>query len=342
MKNIKFHKLMIYQDFIIPLAWPEAPVRTAGGPYDKLLEFFKLYRNGYYKAGHAAFLLVNHSTGDIDYFDFGRYISPDKNGRARSKETDPEVVFNFKADIKDGSITNLTEIIKAIGAHPQTHGEGTLYAGIQEGINYSKAKDYIKNVQDAPYTPYGPFVIGGTNCSRFVAQTIAKSIKGYGFKFLFPWYFTPAPLGNIFYSSGKKLLKLDDKGEVTELFIKGEGKQFNFMKEIMMYKNGETTPDPNYASLNKIDAPLERKNVSERAQWLGGTGAGAWYEIKSVGENKIKVARHQANGDNDFTFDFVGPTDQIEFNKTYKFEYGSHGSKVILSQSGKTFEFTKK
>ena len=60
---------MIYQDFIIPLAWPEASVRTAGGPYDKLLEVFKLYRNGYYKAGHAAFLLVNHATGDIDYFD---------------------------------------------------------------------------------------------------------------------------------------------------------------------------------------------------------------------------------------------------------------------------------
>ena len=28
---------MTYNDFIIPLAWPEAPVRTAGGPYDKVL-----------------------------------------------------------------------------------------------------------------------------------------------------------------------------------------------------------------------------------------------------------------------------------------------------------------
>lgn len=333
---------MIYQDFIIPLAWPEAPVRTAGGPYDKLLEFFKLYRNGYYKAGHAAFLLVNHATGDIDYFDFGRYISPDKNGRARSKETDPEVVFNFKADIRDGSIYNLNEIIKAIGVHPQTHGEGTLYAGIQKGINYSKAVEHVRRVQDAPFTPYGPFVVGGTNCSRFVAQTIAKSIKGNGFKFLFPWYFTPAPLGNIFYSSGRKLLKLNKEGEVIELFIKGEGKQFNFMKEIMMYKNGETTPDPNKASQNKIDAPINRENVSERAQWLGGTGAGAWYEIMSVSQNNIKVARHQANGENDFIFDFIGPTDQIEFNRPYKFEYGSHGSKVILSQSGQNFEFTKK
>lgn len=333
---------MIYKDFIIVLAWPEAPVRTAGGPYDKLLEFFKLYRNGYYKAGHAAFLLVDHKSGDIDYFDFGRYISPDKNGRARSKRTDPEVIFNFKAIIKNSSIDNLEDIIKEIGAHPQTHGEGTLYAGVQEGINYDKAMTFINSLQDQPYIPYGPFVVGGTNCSRFVAQTIAKSIKGSGFKFLYPWYFTPAPLGNIFYSSSEKLFKLDKEGRLSELSIKGEAKQFNFMKEIMMYKNGETTPDPCNATLNKIDAPNERKNVSENAQWLGGTGAGAWYELKSISEGKIRVARHQANGDNDFTFDFEGPSNQIEFNKPYNFEYGSHGSKVIISQSGKTFEFIKK
>ena len=95
---------MIYKDFIIPLAWPEAPVRTAGGPYDKFLEKFSIYRNGYYKAGHAAFLLINHKNGDVDYFDFGRYISPSKYGRARSKETDPEVAFKIKAKIVDGEI----------------------------------------------------------------------------------------------------------------------------------------------------------------------------------------------------------------------------------------------
>jgi hypothetical protein len=333
---------MIYKDFLIPLAWPEAFCRTAGGPYDKLLEYFKLYRNGYYKAGHAAFLLVDHTNGNIDYYDFGRYISPDKKGRARSKETDPEVDFKFKAEIKNGTINNLSEIIKVIGANQQTHGEGTLYAGIQEGINLSKAVEFIKLIQTTPYRSYGPFILGGANCSRFVAQTIAKSIKGTGFKFLFPWYFTPAPLGNIFYSSGKRLLKLDQSGEVIELFVKGEGKQFNFMKEIMMFKDGETTPNPNEASLNKTEAPLKRINVSERAQWLGGIGAGAWYEIKDISENNIKVARHQANGFNDFTSEFQGPAQQINFKEPYKFLYGSHGSKVILSQNDKTFVFTKK
>ena len=135
---------MAYNDFIIPLAWPEAPVRTAGGPYDKFLALFNLYRNGYYKAGHAAFLLVNSENGDVDYYDFGRYISPNKNGRARSKFTDPEVVFEIKAQIENGEIVNYYEIVKAIGTHPQTHGDGTLYTGIQKGINHAKAVEFIK------------------------------------------------------------------------------------------------------------------------------------------------------------------------------------------------------
>ncbi len=332
---------MIYKDFIIPLAWPEATCRTAGGPYDKLLQIFKLYRNGYYKAGHAAFLLVNHKNGEIDYFDFGRYISPDKNGRARSKETDPEVVFDIKAEIKDGNIINFNEIIKVIGEHLQTHGEGTLYAGIQKGINHTKAIEFIRSIQKVPYTPYGPFVVGGTNCARFVAQTIAASVKGKGFKFIYPWYFTPAPLGNIFYSSEKTLYKLDN-GEVIILEVKGEGKQFNFMKEIMMYKKGETTPDPSKASVNKTNAPLDRLNVSSNAQWLGGIGAGAWYELKNISPNGIEVARTQGTGLLDYSYQFIGPSNNLDFEKEYKFEYGSHGSKVIISQNGKTFEFIKK
>ncbi len=332
---------MIYNDFIIPLAWPEAPVRTAGGPYDKLLAKFNLFRNGYYKAGHAAMLLVKSDTGDIDYFDFGRYISPDKNGRARSKETDPEVAFDLKAEIKGDKILNFYDIIKAIGAHPQTHGDGTLYAGIQAGINHEKAIDFIKSVQVKPYTPYGPFVVGGTNCSRFVAQTIAAAKKGSGFKFLYPWYLTPAPLGNIFYSTGKTLYKLESNNEVTPLNIKGEISQFKFMAEIMRYQAGEETPDPTKAGINKITAPEIRNNVSEKAQWLGGTGAGAWYEVLNVSADSIEVKRTQGNGHVDFVFHFSGPANNLDINKSYAIEFGSHGTKVIISQNGKTFEFVR-
>ena len=332
---------MTYKDFIIPLAWPEAHVRTAGGPYDILFKLINICRNGYYKAGHAAFLLVNSSTGDIDYYDFGRYISPDKNGRARSKETDPEVVFEIKAEIKDNKIVNFTDIVKAIGSHPQTHGDGTLYAGIQTNINHSKALEFVKNIQDKPYTPYGPFVYGGTNCSRFVAQTIAFSVKSGGRKFLYPWYLTPAPLGNIFYSTEKTLFKLDESKNVIEIDIKGEIKQFNFMVGIMKYKKGETTPDPKKAGLNKITAPKRHSNVSENAQWLGGTGAGAWYEITKTYTESVEVKRIQGNGHLDYMHKFSGPVNLIDLNSDFQFEFGSHAAVTLISQNGKTFKFVR-
>ncbi|MBL56740.1 MAG: hypothetical protein CMP61_06100 [Flavobacteriales bacterium] len=332
---------MEYNDFIIPLAWPEAPVRTAGGPYDKILQLFNLHRNGYYKAGHAAFLLINSTTGQVDYYDFGRYISPNKNGRARSKETDPEVIFDVKAKVKDHVITNFDEIIQSIGSHPQTHGEGTLYAGIQRDINHAKALAFIQKIQEKPYTPYGPFVYGGTNCSRFVAQTIAFSVKAGGRKFLYPWYLTPAPLGNIFYSSEKTLYKLNESGQIDALHIYGEMKQFNFMAKIMKYEKGETTPDPTKAGLNKVTAPARHPGLSPNAQWLGGIGAGAWYEITYKNAESIEVKRTQGNGDVDYIYKFTGPVQAIDFDSEFNFEHGSHGMVTLLSQKGKTVKFVR-
>lgn len=331
---------MEYKDFIIPLAWPEAFVRTPGGPYDKLLSLFNIHRNGYYKFGHAAFLLINHKTGEVDFFDFGRYISPFKNGRARSKKTDPEINFKLKAKIKDGEIENLHGLLKAINSNHNSHGEGTLYAGIQKRISHQKAISFIENIQKKPYSPYGPFIYKGTNCSRFVAQTIAYSKRGMGLKFIYPWYLTPAPLGNIFFSNGKKLFKLEKDLSLSILLVRGPIKQFNFMKKIILFKKGETTPNPADAPVNKVNAPKTRINVGENAQWLGGIGAGAWYEIIRFEENTIKIQRTQGNGDVDYTLPFS--TSEVGFNpkNPYKFKYGSHGSTALITQKDTTFKFT--
>lgn len=328
---------MQYNDFIIPLAWPEAPVRTAGGPYDKLLEKFKLYKNGYYKAGHAAFLLINSKNGDVEYFDFGRYISPDKNGRARSKETDPEVAVEIKAKFKHGNIENLDDILIYIDQHPHTHGDGTMYAGIQKNINYTKAKEFIGKIQEKPYTPYGPFVVGGTNCSRFVAQTIAYSKKGSGLKFIYPWYFTPAPLGNIFYSSEKLIFKVKNK-HVEQIKVKGERNQFKFMREIMMFTSNESTPDPSKAHLNKITPPENK--ISDTAQWLGGIGAGAWYDVLEKNNKKIKVKRTQGTGHVDFEYWFEGDV-ELNLDIPFEFQYGSHGNQILIKQNTSTLKFTR-
>jgi hypothetical protein len=113
------------------------------------------------------------------------------------------------------------------------------------------------------------------------------------------------------------------------------------MKEIMLFKKGESTPDPNLAALNKIEAPDDRTYVSDKAQWLGGTGAGAWYEILNQTDTGIEVKRTQGNGHVDFSHNYKTYENDFDLNQDYKFEYGSHGAKVLISQNGKTFTFVR-
>ena len=53
---------------IIVLAWPEGMVKNADSWYD-----FFLSKNGMYRVGHSAIILINNELESINYFDFGRY-----------------------------------------------------------------------------------------------------------------------------------------------------------------------------------------------------------------------------------------------------------------------------
>ena len=97
------------KDFIIVLAWPEGMVAGAGSWYDKVFS-----NNGKYRAGHSALILVNSSTNQLHYFDFGRYHSPFGFGRARDLETDPDISLKSKPIISDNSIDNIEEILLEI------------------------------------------------------------------------------------------------------------------------------------------------------------------------------------------------------------------------------------
>lgn len=332
---------MTYKDFIIPIAWSGANVVTAGGFYDRFLSILKFHKNGFYKVGHAAFLLVNGENGNIDYCDFGRYIAPKKYGRIRDKETDPEVAFDVKAKIDNGKIVNFNEIIKAISIHPYTRGSGTVFAGIQNKISREKAIEFIKKKQSRPYMPYGPFVFDGSNCARFVAQTIAFSKKGNGLRFLYPLYLTPSPVGNIFNTSYQTIYRLEASGEVTAHEIIGRIRKLRFIIKLIKYKSEEKTPDLKTLISSKLNPKIVRKFASENSQWLGGIGAGAWYEITNLCGDKIEVTRTQDDGNIDFCYKFSGPVEQIDFNSQYNFEYGSQGNRILISQNGITYKFLK-
>jgi hypothetical protein len=181
-------------DFIITLAWPEGMVTAPDSWYDKIAS-----KNGKYRVGHSALALVDSTTSKIYYFDFGRYHTPDGFGRIRDTETDPDAGIKQKAKISVEKINNIEEILVEISNNKAYHGEGTLYASVISGINFSTAFNYAKKWQEKGAIPYGPFVRNGTNCSRFVARISRKAEPSFlkKLRLKFPFTISPSPKRNI-------------------------------------------------------------------------------------------------------------------------------------------------
>ena len=82
---------------ILALAYPDVFVRQTEAKYNYALSKLGVVHEGAVCAGHAALILVDGSSGDLHYADFGRYITPIGLGRARTELTDPDVKIKFKA-----------------------------------------------------------------------------------------------------------------------------------------------------------------------------------------------------------------------------------------------------
>ena len=205
-------------DFIIVLAWPEGMVAAAGGWYDKVLS-----TNGKYRVGHSALILVNTATNQLNYFDFGRYHSPFGFGRVRDLETDPDISLKSKPIILGNSIDNIKEILLEISNIKATHGHGTLYASILKNIDFNKAYEKAKEIQNRGLISYGPVVLTGTNCSRFVASIMLASKPHWltKLRLKLPFCLSPSPKRNIsIANSSYHVVNMKNYSLINKSYIK--------------------------------------------------------------------------------------------------------------------------
>lgn len=179
---------------LVALAWPETYCKGTGAWYDSWAEKLGISKNSYYRVGHAALVLVQSDNGAAEYFDFGRYHCPPGMGRVRSAYTDHELQLRFRGRINDdGKLANLTELLGELGNMPQCHGEGLLIAA-QTLVNFQKSHNYIALLQAKELIPYGPFVKRGTNCARFVLNTLDAGFEFFNWRIKLAKYPSPLPL----------------------------------------------------------------------------------------------------------------------------------------------------
>ncbi|PHS10105.1 MAG: hypothetical protein COA88_03545 [Kordia sp.] len=278
---------------IVVMAYPETIVMVADEWYSPFLKYFGLGKKNYLRAGHAALVLIDKKKGDLEYHDFGRYITSEPNGRVRGEKYDRELRFPIKAKIVNNRIQNLNEILEFLSVNPKlTHGEGKLVASVCDQIDYDQAKNHIQKMQRQGAIRYAAFVKNASNCARFVTTILIASVTNQRIKkkLIFSQNFTPSTVGNVVFA--------DTNNQVYEVrdgvISKFESTQFKENKRCFFDRL------PGY-QVNLIGTltPKSVAGLHKNAQWLSGIAAGAWYELTvdaKLNDNEFRFRRISPNG----------------------------------------------
>lgn len=286
---------------ILTLAYPETIVMVADEWYSPYMYRFGIGKKNYVRAGHAALVLIDKSTGVLEYHDFGRYITPEPNGRVRGKDTDHELDFPLIADIDNGAITNLDDILKFLATHPKlTHGDGTLYASVCNKVNYEKARAHITMMQNKHFIRYAAFIKNACNCARFVTDTLIAGVTDASIKRKLSRskWFTPSTIGNVVIANTEKeVYEVSEKGEIDT--FKSTVKKVN--RRLFLDRLSNHNPDF-VGTLH----PKHNNIKHDKAQWLSGIAAGAWFELYDLGH------------DEEYRFRRVSPHGHVDVDGIYK------------------------
>ncbi len=314
---------------IIVLAFPDTYVTMSDEFICKLLPLVGLGTREYIKAGHAAIILIENSSGHATYYDFGRYITPTGYGRVRSAHTDAELEIPFAAELSETyRLQNLDRFLKWIADNPdKTHGNGRLVASVCDTVDYKKAMAIIERFQSRANIPYGAFTRKGSNCSRFVTDTLMAATSSSRLKraLRFNKLFTPSTVGNVEKAAtNQKMYELID-GDIQR--YKGSA----FKENILNYFDKARTEKPG-VSIARVP-PL--------AQKLEGIGSSAWFELVETDLPRHHFRIRRYNEDCITDFDGVFYSENFEPNTMYRFTYDSHCAHCHVIQNGSKIQFKR-
>lgn len=311
-----------YSGFAIALAWPQSYCRQAGAWYDPLMRLLGFNKGYFYQAGHAALVLIDKQEGECLYFDFGRYHTPIGYGRVRSNQSDPELKISCRArfSASGNRIMNLKQILDELQANDSCHGEGLLHASVTE-IDFQSSLVKALEIQHACPMPYGPFVLEGSNCSRFVHSVILAGkpplVSQLRLKYLLP--VTPSPMSNV--------------KALNQYMVRNKPMPRPVIRPAALDKHS-------VGQFPKMPAPPQ--GIEGPLRWLPGLGAGSWFRIEPC-DHQLRVARYSLQGmlEGEGLFEgnaVDGPVDL----RNAELDYPSDCMRITLKVNGQKVTFWRK
>ena len=318
---------MSYEDSAIILTWPDATIRGD----EKWMMFFKkigVVKNLNFKVGHTAVILVKHNTGEMLFYDFGRYITPRGYGRARSKNSDPLLTINVKANSENNQIANLEEIAQHFETMKSVmYGEGRLFFSIVNNVDFNIAKEYGDLCVLQGTYPYGAVAKNNNNCSRFITRMLMKSCKKYHFwhGINLPETIKASPISNIVNANKDRIIYSFSPEEGLNSFKMNRWKSFMFLIHQLgdnVFRS-KANKLPNDKIIGAIDYGSKPITIPKHAKYLGGVGDGAWYFIVENADLHFEISRYSTSGNLEYVV--LGRSSQtVNLNEPWEITYDSH------------------
>lgn len=313
-----------FNDFAIILSWPDATIRGD----EQWMMFFKkigIVKNLNFKVGHTGIIIIDHLSGKMRFYDFGRYVTPRGHGRARSEQSDPLLKIDFIAEIKNKKIHNIEDIVKYLeDIKPVMYGEGRLYFSIVDGINFHQAKEYGDQCVIQGTYPYGAIAKNNNNCSRFITRMLIKASEKYHFwhAINLPETIKSSPISNLVNSSTNRIIYSFSPEEGIQSFKMNRFQSLWFLLKQLRDNvfSQKAASLPNDQIIGAIKYNSKPINIPKSATYLGGVGDGAWYHIERLKNNQFTIQRFTSSGRLEYTVigeSLIPIPDNSDFKVTY-------------------------
>lgn len=327
-----------YNDLALILTWPDATIRGD----EKWMMFFKkigLVKNLNFKVGHTGIVIVKRETGEMHFYDFGRYITSRGYGRARSKLSDPRLEIKLTAKFEGQCIANLEEIVTQFEKQKAAmYGEGTLYFSVASDINFELAKAYGDACVHQGTFPYGAVAPNNNNCSRFICRMLMRSSRKYCWyhSINLPETIKASPISNVVNAVADRMVYSYTPEQGMQHFKMSRWQSFCFLLKKLgdnvRAEKAHLLPDDRIIGcMTHSSKPI---SIPEHAQYLGGVGDGAWFVVQAVDAKKVIVERYTSKGDLEYMI-LGEPTEEIDILASFEITYDSHLLFTHIRQGGR-------
>ncbi len=344
-----------YDDFAIALAWPDTTARADEAWY-RFFQKMGILHNLNFKVGHAAIILVDGNSGQLYYYDFGRYVTPRGDGRARSAQSDPKLALKIPAVIKKSNngneIANIDEIIGELEQKKRdTHGNGELFYSIAKHFSIKQGKSLADKIVRLGSVTYSAFAPANNNCSRFVQQVLCAGLPADSTvrsNVFHPETFVASPVSNVVNATESNQIFRTLNGHTkSECMTRAQSLRHFIRQTSENFVRHKAELLPTDQQLGYINEPDRLELIPISAQWLGGIGEGGWYHLEYDHatetirtETPVTITKYDILGEVEIQATMSHSDSRPLYpHQPYKFTYDSHAFVVRIMQNNTIFNF---